>query len=79
MDNTFENTLLQPRTQTYVGQFEYGFKSGFGVNTWSTGGRYDGLFKENKRHGKGKMIYCEGTVYEGQWFNGKQNGFGKLT
>lgn len=64
---------------TYTGEFENGFKSGFGINVWSTGGRYDGQFLFNKRHGQGKMVYCNGTVYEGQWFEGKHHGFGRLT
>ena len=45
---------------------------------WSTGGRYDGLFRNNKRHGQGKMIWCDGTTYEGQWVDGLQEGLGKL-
>ena len=39
------------KVSTYTGEFENGFKSGFGINIWSTGGRYDGQFLFNKRHG----------------------------
>ena len=47
-------------------------RHGQGVQTFSDGRKYQGLWENGEMHGEGKMISCEGiVVQEGMWINGE--------
>lgn len=40
-------------------------KHGYGVFTFTTGEKYEGMWRDDKQHGKGKYTYASGNVYDG--------------
>jgi MORN repeat len=68
-------TLTLPDGVKYRGQFQNGFKEGYGVMLWKTR-TYDGEWAENKPHGQGRVVWSNGAVYTGQFQNGKYHGLG---
>ena len=47
-------------------------RSGFGGETWKTGAKYEGNFKDDMRSGKGTMDYDTETQFSGEWVNDKR-------
>jgi hypothetical protein len=44
---------------------------GSGVEIYSDGNRYEGMFKQGKRNGEGTYYYATGEIYKGGWINGR--------
>lgn len=59
----------------YEGQFEKGFRDGFGKMNYKNGDIYIGRWTLGKPHGYGKMYYNNGYVYEGTWILGVRYGY----
>lgn len=78
----------QPRTRKEVQQLENGARyvgewndatgerDGQGVQIWSDGSRYEGLWRCDKANGVGRLIHADGDVYEGEWLDDKAHGKG---
>lgn len=71
--------IAKGRAGQYVGRFENGSKSGYGVFTWNDGNIYEGNYKNNTMNGKGVFKLPDGTKYEGDFFNGRFHGVGTLS
>ena len=70
-------------TYVYVGEQVCGFFScsndGLGVQTWSNGEKYEGMFKGGNYQGLGVKRWSDRQIFEGSWENGKMHGRGKMT
>lgn len=55
------------------------FNNCFGADTYSSGSKYEGEFKDGKPNGRGTATLANGDKHEGEWKEGKANGHGKLT
>ena len=67
---------------TYIGHYENGFRSGYGVlyyNKEHPLEHYEGIFLKNKYQGQGKLFWKNGDNYEGSFANDALNGFGIYT
>ena len=51
--------------------------NGQGVETFADGGRYEGMFKDDKRHGQGTLFLSNGNRYQGAWEFGRPEGLGE--
>lgn len=51
----------------------------WGTDTWSSGDKYVGEFKDNSRNGQGTLTFAQGHGYTGQWLDGKTLGMGRET
>ena len=60
----------------YVGQYENGIRSGFGLLTCANGDFYDGYF-ENDMFQRNGTITCSDWTFTGQFNQGNYDGFGK--
>jgi hypothetical protein len=70
MSLPFPNT--KPRFSFSLGGWRNGMKSGYGVETWSSGSSYQGDYMANQRHGRGTYKWADGQVYDGEWeFNNR--------
>ena len=59
---------------SYVGERVAGKAQGRGVNTWQSGDRYEGDWKNDVPDGKGTYTWKDGSGYQGEWHNGKKQG-----
>jgi hypothetical protein len=57
-----------PRS-VYKGEYQDGFKQGWGTETYSNGCEYTGEYYQDSRHGNGRYSSFKGNVYEGQFAN----------
>lgn len=53
-------------------------RHGYGVYTYSGGGRYEGEFVEDRKQGWGSFFFENGDAYEGQWYFDQMHGHGVL-
>eukprot|EP00434_Breviolum_minutum_P004456 symbB.v1.2.003927.t1/scaffold210.1/size302740/18 len=53
-------------------------RHGYGVYTYSGGGRYEGEFVEDRKQGQGSFFFENGDAYEGQWYLDQMHGHGVL-
>eukprot|EP00567_Pseudictyota_dubia_P005600 CAMPEP_0197441764 /NCGR_PEP_ID=MMETSP1175-20131217/7953_1 /TAXON_ID=1003142 /ORGANISM="Triceratium dubium, Strain CCMP147" /LENGTH=407 /DNA_ID=CAMNT_0042972095 /DNA_START=498 /DNA_END=1721 /DNA_ORIENTATION=+ len=53
--------------------------TGYGEQTYASGNKYEGEWKDGKREGRGTMTWDNGQKYIGEWRNGKPEGHGTLT
>ena len=61
----------------YVGEVDTdGKRSGYGVLTWSEGGRFEGEWHEDDRSGLGVMTWPDNHRYDGEWRNDHRSGLG---
>ena len=60
----------------YVGEVRNNKANGQGVALYSTGSRYQGIWKDNLRHGKGTFFWPDGERYEGNYVNDRREGIG---
>eukprot|EP00826_Nyctotherus_ovalis_P018425 TRINITY_DN15519_c0_g3_i4.p1 TRINITY_DN15519_c0_g3~~TRINITY_DN15519_c0_g3_i4.p1 ORF type:complete len:447 (+),score=58.34 TRINITY_DN15519_c0_g3_i4:403-1743(+) len=66
---------------TYTGQFENGFKNGFGKYRKSkdrSTNMYEGEYLKDKKHGFGIFKWSSGNVYMGQYREDERDGIGKM-
>ena len=49
-------------------------REGLGVQIWSDGSRYEGLWKNGMANGYGRLIHASGDVFEGDWLDDMANG-----
>ena len=53
---------------------------GSGVETYSDGNRYEGMYKEGRKHGEGTYYFADDImIYKGEWQNGRIEGYGICT
>jgi hypothetical protein len=65
--------------QSYEGDWNQGFWSGYGKHVKANGDIYQGHFDGRYVMGQrvdGSMNYADGSVYKGQWYSGKRHGRG---
>ncbi|XP_044271298.1 MORN repeat-containing protein 3-like [Tribolium madens] len=80
---TGKGALLTRHRQLYEGDFEDGFRHGFGVLAYLHENNfflleYRGNWRRGKMHGFGLRRYRDGGVYIGDWKNGKRHGYGLM-
>lgn len=69
-------------TDTYVGEYVAGKRSGYGVYTWGEqspwyGDKYEGQWVDDQKEGKGKYTSKRTDfVYDGEWKDNKKHGYG---
>jgi hypothetical protein len=51
----------------------------FGTDTWASGDKYVGEWKNNDFHGQGTFTFANGSKYVGEWRDNKRNGQGTYT
>ena len=51
-------------------------KLSFNLDTFASGRKYTGEWKDDKSHGQGTMYKADGKWWTGEWKNDKRNGFG---
>ncbi len=76
-DNNKERIIKYKNDDIYEGEFQNGFRSGFGKMTYSNGNIYIGKWAIDKEHGSGIMTYKNGSIYNGSWIFGIRCGYGK--
>jgi hypothetical protein len=54
-------------------------ENGQGTQTFPSGDKYVGEFKDSARHGKGTYTWSSGHTYVGEWKDNKRNGLGTYT
>lgn len=69
---------LQPFSESYLGSFAAGKRSGTGTYTWTNGNRFDGTWKDGSPNGAGVLIEADGDVYTGDWKDGQRTGTGTM-
>lgn len=62
---------------SYVGERWGGKANGHGINTWLSGDRYEGDWKDDLPHGKGTYTWVDNSGYQGEWRDGKKQGRAK--
>ena len=73
-----EGRLIFDDGSVYTGPFnDKELPHGSGINTFSSGNRYQGEFVNGRQHGFGTLFMPDGQRYEGNWDSGKQHGKGK--
>jgi hypothetical protein len=65
-------------TKEYLGNWERGQRSGWGILTHPIGESYTGEFKHGKMSGCGELTSSNGDVYQGNFENGKYQGVGRF-
>ncbi|XP_055854905.1 alsin homolog [Episyrphus balteatus] len=69
--------LLRTNTYTYVGDYQFNSKSGYGIlDDMISGDKYMGMFADNKRVGAGTCITMNGDYFEGIFVNDELTGQG---
>jgi serine/threonine protein kinase len=63
-------------TITRAGTWRNGLLEGPGVESLSSGWRYEGAFHEGKRHGPGMLVAPDGTRFHGTFVAGTADGYG---
>jgi len=64
--------------KVYRGSWLDNKKHGLGTYFFTSGDRYEGMFKFDKRHGEGALFCANGDVYRGGWIKDKKCGFARL-
>ena len=59
---------------SYIGERSGGKAQGHGINTWLSGDRYEGNWKDDAPNGKGTYTWANGSGYQGEWRDGKKQG-----
>ena len=59
---------------SYIGERAGGKAQGHGINTWLSGDRYEGNWKDDAPSGKGTYTWANGSGYQGEWREGKKQG-----
>jgi len=54
-------------------------RHGYGIQYWTDGAHYEGLWVYNKAEGLGTFWHAEGDVYKGEFKRDMANGFGEYT
>lgn len=65
--------------QRHEGSFRNGQEDGYGISSYTDGGRYEGTFSDGEREGRGVRVLGDGSRYEGQWRDNLPQGPGTLT
>lgn len=60
----------------YEGEWQNGFKDGYGVQVYEGGAFYLGYWAFGERQGSGYFFSPEGTSYTGEWHKGAYHGWG---
>ncbi|XP_055907904.1 alsin homolog [Eupeodes corollae] len=69
--------LLRTNTYTYVGDYQFNVKCGYGIlDDMVSGDKYMGMFVDNKRVGAGTCITMTGDYFEGIFVNDELMGQG---
>ncbi|MCW5744886.1 MAG: protein kinase [Alphaproteobacteria bacterium] len=63
-------------TTTRAGAWQNGVLEGPGVETTTSGWRYEGSFHAGKRHGQGTLLAPDGTRFHGTFVDGVADGYG---
>ena len=50
-----------------------------GTETYASGNKYVGEYKDGKKHGQGTLTFADGDKYVGEFKDGKKNGQGTFT
>jgi len=53
--------------------------NGYGLYKFSSGGYYQGVFKDGNWHGVGELVFSSGDKYLGYWKDNEKHGHGKYT
>lgn len=61
---------------SYIGAWDSGNMSGWGILNMRQGGEFAGCFKDNKLNGYGKCDFPNGDRYIGMWKHGNTHGYG---
>jgi hypothetical protein len=62
--------------ERYDGEFQSGYRNGFGTYFYANGNKYIGEWSNDRPNGKGTMIFASGAKYIGEVKNGKRHGQG---
>ena len=62
--------------ERYEGEFQSGYRNGFGTYFYANGNKYIGEWSNDRPNGKGTMIFASGAKYIGEVKNGKRHGQG---
>ena len=62
-----------------VSAIKGGKKHGEGTETFVSGDKYVGQYKDSKRDGEGTWTFADGGKYDGQFKDDKMHGLGKYT
>jgi hypothetical protein len=78
-----KGALLTRYRQLYEGDFDEGYRHGFGVLAYELENKifvleYRGNWKRGRMHGFGLRRFRDGGVYIGDWKNGKRHGYGLM-
>jgi hypothetical protein len=62
----------------YKGQWnkKSGDRDGVGIQFWSDGSKYEGMWRRDRANGRGRMTHANGDIYDGNWVDDKANGYG---
>ena len=69
--NNSSSVRFSTNTNTYVGTFLDGKRSGHGTFYYADGSRYVGQFSNDEKHGVGKYTFHDGSVFCGNFKNDK--------
>jgi hypothetical protein len=67
-ENSLDQYLVNKETPSYTAS---------GLD--SSGGIYEGEWKDRKYYGQGTLTYPDGDKYVGEWVDGKKHGYGTMT
>lgn len=67
-----------PNGETYLGQYNYGKREGFGQEILTDGSIYEGCWSNDLKNGNGRLISVDGSVYTGEWVNNQRHGQGAV-
>lgn len=72
-DGTFHgHGVLRTNSYTYMGDFSFGKKSGYGIlDDTENGDKFMGMFEKGKPNGAGICIKMNGDYFEGHFLNGE--------
>ena len=72
----FRKSGFDDKNFTYNGEYENGYKQGFGIQTWKDGAVYKGYFYENKANFLGIFEHSDADVYRGEFKEDRACGYG---
>ena len=62
---TVPSTPVRKAELPLAGKWKNEMRHGYGVQTWTDGARYEGMWENNKTCGKGKFWHSNGDFFEG--------------
>ena len=74
--NVVKKSGFDDKNYKYSGEYENGFKQGFGIQTWRDGAIYKGYFYENKANFLGVFTHSDNDVYMGEFKDDRAFGYG---